>query len=120
MSQTFKIKELCSTCGGTGIQPGDLPEEPGITCFMCAGTGSRETGSFIPDVELATQQIVAGTANAISDVIRSEIAAHDTTVKDLINTALNKLDQIKSKCDNIKDKCDNIKDKCDQIWDKVK
>ena len=76
-TQTFIIKEICSTCGGTGVQPSGSPGEPGVSCFMCLGTGARPTGAFIPDVELATQQIVSDKADAISGVIRSEMTAHN-------------------------------------------
>jgi hypothetical protein len=56
----FKIKTMCSSCGGTGTQPGAIPSVPGISCFMCGGTGEVEIGVFkLKEIEDKLDEILA-------------------------------------------------------------
>ena len=107
-TQTFIIKEICSTCGGTGVQPSGHPGDPGVSCFMCGGTGSRETGAFVPEVELATQQIVSDQAIAISNVIRGELAAHQTAMLATVAALQRSVDQIAEVIKKTADICAKI------------
>lgn len=84
MAQEFCLKELCSTCGGTGIQPIPPPGEP-ISCFMCEGTGKRCVAKLYTEEDLATSANLLTMYNALNadiELIKTGVQAIWNKVKD--------------------------------------